>query len=122
MHDRTWTESSVRDLVDGGHWRTIPGTDKVAYVDSGRPTYMEQRMASIDRGNALGALDCVQFDMALHAMTDLPAKLAMLAHLYGFDYADIGALVRDRRRRTGAMLVESAVRAIVRHERRRAGR
>jgi hypothetical protein len=119
MDDRVWSESFVIDLVDGAHLAWDNG--KAYVVEATGLTYWEQRQKAYDSGDPSVMLDAIQLDMAMERMTDMPSKLALLAKLHGWDYADIGANVRDRRRRTGAQLVEDAVKAIVRHERRRAG-
>ncbi len=122
MHgDFVWSERYITDLVDGAHWEDL-GNGKMTMIESSRPTYYEQRSKGHDMGDPEMMLDAIQLDMAMDRMTDRPAKLALLAKMHGWDVADIGATVRDRRRRTGAELVESAVKAIARHERRRAGR
>lgn len=115
--DRPWGENRIIDLVDGAHIAWDNG--KAYVVESTGLTYWQQRAKAYDTGDPSLMLDAIQLDMAMDRMTDMPAKLALLAKLHGWDYADIGATVKDRRRRTGAQLVEDAVKAIARHERRR---
>lgn len=118
--DRVWGERKLHDLIDGAHWQDL-GDGKLTAIESSLPTYWEMKQMAFDAGDPELMLDAIQLDMAIDRMTDMPAKAALVLKLASWDYANIGAVVRDRRRRTGAQLVESAVKAIVRHERRRAG-
>ena len=119
MDDRVGTESFVTDLMDGAHIGWEGG--KAYVVEAVGLTYWEQKAKAHDTGDPSVMLDAIQLDMAIGRMTDAPAKAALILKLAGEDFANIGAVIRDRRRRTGAQLVEDAVKAIVRHERRRAG-
>lgn len=118
--DRVWSESFILELVEGGEWREVPGTGEWVFVGGGRPTYWEQKQVAYDKGNPELMLDAIQLDSAIDRMTDMAAKAAIQLKLAGWDVSNIGAVIRDRRRRTGAQLVESAVKAVARHERRRA--
>jgi hypothetical protein len=118
--DRVWTDSFVLELVEGGEWRRKPGTDEWVFKKSVKPTYWEQKQVAYDKGDPTLMLDAIQLDMAIDRMTDMAAKAALQLKLAGWDEANLGAVIRDRRRRTGAQLVESGIKAVVRHERRRA--
>jgi hypothetical protein len=118
--DRVWTESYIVELIDGGEWREIPGSGEWVFVGTQRPTYQEQRMKAMDTGNPELMLDAIQLDAAIDRLVDMPAKAAIHLKLAGWDEANLGAVLRDKRRRTGAELVASAVRGIARGERRRA--
>lgn len=120
MRDFVWGEKRVLDLVDGGHWEVLGS--RRSFVLSDSPSYYEQRCRALDMGIPELALDAIQLDMAVDRLFDMPAKAALQLRMLGWDEADIGSVVRDRRRRTGAGLVESGVRGVVRGERRRAGR
>ncbi len=118
MRDFTWHENHVTDLVDGAHISWSGGRAYV--VESSGLTYWEQRQKAYDTGDPEVMLDAIQLDMAIDKMRDMPAKAALQLKLHGWDYSDIGAVLRDRKRRPGAHLVEDAIKEVVRVERRRA--
>lgn len=120
MRDVPWRESDVLDLVDGAHIRWAAG--RAFVVEFSGLTYWEQRAKAHDSGNPEVMLDAIQLDMAIDRMTDMPAKAALHLKLAGWDFANIGAVVRDRRRRTGAQLVADGVQQVARYERQRSGR
>lgn len=119
IDDRIWTERKLADLIDGAHWQDL-GDGKLTAIESTQPTYWEQKQMAYDHGDPEMMLDAIQLDMAIERMTDMPAKAALHLKLAGWDFQNISAVVRDKRRRTGAALVESGIKAVLRHERRRA--
>lgn len=119
--DFLWTERYVTDLIDGAHLEDL-GDGVIRAIESTRPTYYEQKCRAYDLGDAEEMLDAIQLDIAVDQMADMPAKAAIQLRMAGWDFQDIGSVIRDRRRRTGAGLVESGVRAILRHEKRRSAR
>ena len=121
MSDVVWGENRLWDLIDGAHLEDL-GDGVLRAIESRGLSWYEQRCKAFDTGDPLVGLDAIQFDMAVDRMMDMPAKAAVQLRALGWDYANIGAVVRDRRRRTGAMLVEDAVGQMARHERKRAGR
>lgn len=121
MTDFIWSERKVLDLVQGFHMEDI-GDGKIRAIEASGPTYYEQRCAAYDKGEPELALDAIQLDMAVDHMTDMAAKAAMHLRIMGWDPQDVGAVIRDKRRRTGAQLLEDGVRQVVRHERRRSER
>lgn len=119
MRDVVWGERKVWDLLDGAHLEDL-GDGVLRLIEARGLSWYEQRCKMLDSGDPLVGLDAIQLDMAVDRLMDLPAKAAVQLRALGWDTADIGATVRDRRRRTGAMLVEDGVREILRGERRRA--
>jgi hypothetical protein len=120
MDDRPWSENRVVDLMDGAHIEMMDG--KAYVVEAVGLTYWEQKARAYDTGDPTVMLDAIQLDAAIDRMVDMAAKAAIVLKLAQWDYANIGAVIRDKRRRTGAMLVEDGIRQIVRHERKRGGR
>ena len=116
-----WGSNKLYDLLDGAHLEDL-GDGVLRSIESRQPSYYEQKTKAYDMGIPEMALDAIQLDAAIDRMTDAPAKAAVQLRMMGWDTAEIGAVVKDRRRRTGAALVESGVRAILRHEKRRAAR
>jgi hypothetical protein len=121
LGDRVWGDNRVYDLLDGAHLEDL-GDGVMRAIEARGPSWYEQKTLAYDRGEPEMMLDAIQLDMAVERMTDMAARAAVQLRMLGWDYQDIGAVVRDRRRRTGAGLVESGVRAIVRHEKRRSYR
>jgi len=121
MRDGVWGSNKVWDLIDGAHLEDL-GDGVLRSIESRGLTWYEQRCKMMDSGDPLIGLDAIQLDMAVDHMMDMPMRAAIQLRMLGWDYADIGAVVRDRRRRTGAALVGDGIEAIVRHERKRAGR
>ena len=121
MSDAVWGENRIYDLLDGAHLEDL-GDGVLRLIESRGLSWYEQRCKMFDTGDPLVGLDAIQFDMAVDRLMDMPAKAAVQLRALGWDHANIGAVVRDRRRRTGGALVEDAVRELVRLERKRAGR
>lgn len=123
MSDAVWGARRVYDLVQGFHMEE--GGDGNEYaIESRLPTYYEQRCAAYDKGVPEMALDAIQLDIAIDRLDDMPAKAALHLRMLGWDPRDIGAVLAraDRKHRTGAALIESGVRQIVKFERERSGR
>jgi hypothetical protein len=119
--DFVWGEKKVCDLIDGAHLEDL-GDGVLRSIESRGLTWYEQRCKMADAGDPLIGLDAIQLDMAVEQMLDMPMRAAVQLRMLGWQYADIGAVVRDRRRRTGAALVEDGVASILRHERKRSNR
>ena len=121
MNDFAWTERKISDLVNGEHWEDL-GDGVLRAIECRGLTYYEQVCKAEDLGDPEMKLDAIQLDMSIDRMTDMPAKAAIQLRMMGWHDTSIGPVIRDRRRRTGGQLVESAVKALARDERRRAAR
>ncbi len=119
MDNRVWGTHKVLDLLDGAHIEWVGG--KAVVKEAVGLSYWEQRQKALDSGCPEVMLDAIQLDMAIDRLSDLPAKAALHLKLAGWDFADIGAVVRCRRGRPGVVLVEDGVRQVVGVERRRRG-
>jgi hypothetical protein len=120
VRDVVWGENKMYDLLDGAHIEDL-GDGVLRLIEARGLSWYEQRCRMFDTGDPLVGLDSIQFDMAVDRLMDLPAKAAIQLRALGWDSADIGATIRDRRRRTGAMLVEDGVKQLIQYEKRRAG-
>lgn len=113
--NKEWTLNKVWALVCGVDVPDMESGDGYRSVPS--QSWYQLRCEAVDNGRIESMVDVIQFEEALRSIPDRKVRAAVTLSSLGWEFADIGALIRDNR--TGLQLVKQGVRWIYKYEQRR---
>lgn len=116
IHDQVWRRETFERMLFG---RALPDDEAGDNTrDEECSSWYMQRCRAYDKGSVDMVLDAIQHENAVAMIPDLRVRAAVTLAQMGWDFADIGAAINDRR--PGRLLVKEGVRQLAKGERNRA--